>query len=155
MQRAIANTVVQNYGEAIDDLNTCLDIDPNMTLALWQRGVCSAMMNEFNASQGTDSKIKAASARYDLDKAISLSPENAYIYFDRGNLYMAENEFDKAIEDYTKAIECNGNLAEAYYNRGLARIKADHVDEGISDLSKAGELGLYSAYAMIKKHSNH
>jgi tetratricopeptide (TPR) repeat protein len=155
LQRAIANTVVQNYGEAIDDLNTCLDIDPNMTLALWQRGVCSAMMNEFNASQGTDSKIKAVSARYDLDKAISLSPENAYIYFDRGNLYMAENEFDKAIEDYTKAIECNGNLAEAYYNRGLARIKADHVDEGISDLSKAGELGLYSAYAMIKKHSNH
>ena len=46
LQRAIANTVVQNYGEAIDDLNTCLDIDPNMTLALWQRGVCSAMMNE-------------------------------------------------------------------------------------------------------------
>ena len=44
-------------------------------------------------------------------------------------------------------------MAEAYYNRGLALIQTGKKAEGIEDLSQAGELGLYSAYGMIKKYS--
>ena len=152
-QRAVANTVVQNYSEAIDDLNTCLEIDPDMALAWWQRGVCSAMQNEFNATQGIDSQIKVANAVYDLDKACKLMPDNPFIYYDRANIHLAAEEYQQAIDDYTLCLEKNANVAEAYYNRGLARIKAGLQEEGVADLSKAGELGLYSAYGMIKKHS--
>ena len=153
LQRAVTHTVVQNYGEAIDDLTTCLTIDPQMMLAYWQRGVCEAMLNEFNLSQGTDSKIKYASALYDLNKAVELDPGNPYVLYDRGNLHYSQDDYAKAIEDYTAAIEANRNLAEAYFNRGLAYIHSNERQKGIADLSKAGELGLYSAYSMIKKHS--
>ena len=43
-------------------------------------------------------------------------------------------------------------MAEAYYNRGICLIKQNRQDEGIADLSKAGELGLYTAYSLIKKY---
>jgi len=154
LQRAVAHTVVQNYSDAIDDLNTCLEIDPNNALALWQRAVCSAMQNEFNQARGDDSKLKAASAIYDLDKAAQLAPDNPYIYYDRGTIHLARGEYEEAIADFTLCIERNANVSEAYYNRGLAHAKAGRNKEGVADLSKAGELGLYSAYSMIKKYSN-
>ena len=153
LQRAVAHTVMQNYAEAIDDLNTIIGIDPDMALAYWQRGVCEAMMNEFNTSQGIDSKIKNASALFDLNRAIELEPGSAYARYDRGNLYFGQGDYEKAIADYTAAIESNHNVPEAYFNRGLAYIHSGERQKGIADLSKAGELGLYSAYSMLKKHA--
>ncbi|MBP5387563.1 MAG: tetratricopeptide repeat protein [Prevotella sp.] len=152
LQRAVAHTVVQNYGDAIDDLTTALGIDPNFALAYWQRGVCAAVVNEFNTTQGVEAKIKEANALYDLNKALELIPDDPYIHYDRGNLYFSQGDYAKAIEDYDAAI--NGNhLPEAYYNRGLAHIHNGNLQQGIADLSKAGELGIYSAYGMIKKYS--
>ena len=153
LQRAVAYTVVQDYGEAIDDLNTYVSIDADDPLAYWQRGVCEAMTNEVSAPQGIDYQIRNASAMSDFSKALELDPSNAYVYYDRGNLYYAQGDYDKAIEDYTHAIDHNKGLAEAFFNRGLALIHSNKVKEGIEDLSKAGELGLYSAYSMIKKYS--
>ena len=45
-------------------------------------------------------------------------------------------------------------MAEAYYNRGMALIFKGKKDQGIKDLSKAGELGIYTAYSVIKKYRN-
>ena len=153
LQRAVANTVVQSYGEAIDDLNTYIGIDADNPLAFWQRGVCEAMTNEVSAQQGVDYQIRNASAMSDFNRALELDPSNAYVYYDRGNLYFAQGDYGKAIEDYTRALDNNKGLAEAFFNRGLARIHSGQRPEGVADLSKAGELGLYIAYSMIKKYS--
>ena len=56
------------------------------------------------------------------------------------------------MEDFTRALAIDVNLAEAYYNRGLCAIYRKQIEAGISDLSKAGELGLYTAYSIIKKY---
>jgi hypothetical protein len=45
-------------------------------------------------------------------------------------------------------------MAEAYYNRGLARLANKQQTEGYNDLSKAGELGLYTAYSILKRQRN-
>lgn len=153
LQRAVAHTVVQNYADAIDDLTTAIEIDPGLALAYWQRGVCEAMLNESNAPQGMEAKIKGASALHDLNRALELLPDDPYVHYDRGNLYFSQEDYAKAIEDYDAAIEANHNLPEAYFNRGLAHIHSGHQQQGIADLSKAGELGIYSAYGMIKKYA--
>ena len=47
---------------------------------------------------------------------------------------------------YTKDI-----MPEAYFNRGLCLFFSEKKNEAMRDLSKAGELGLYSAYSVMKK----
>ena len=88
----------------------------------------------------------------DLDKAISLDHSNAYLYYNRANIYALQKNYSKAIADYDKAIDLDPRLAEAYYNRGLAYIYSKKTEQGIKDLSKAGELGLVDAYSAIKKY---
>ena len=150
--RAIAYATIQNFDNAIDDLSICLQIDSTSSLAYWQRAVCQAKINEFNASEGTNVDLKSANVLGDLSDAITLAPHNAYLYYNRGNLYAMRRDYQRAIADYSQALKLNQDLAEAWFNRGLAKIYAKHVDEGIEDLSKAGELGLYQAYSVIKKY---
>jgi tetratricopeptide (TPR) repeat protein len=150
-KRALAYSVIQNFDAAIEDLSSYLQIDSVSSLAYWQRAACQSKLNAFNASQGTDVRMKTANVLSDLTEAIRYS-ESAYLYYNRGNVYVQRNDFAHAIEDYSHAISLDGNLAEAYYNRGLARIANKQQAEGISDLSKAGELGLYTAYSIIKKY---
>ena len=152
LQRAVAYTVTQNFDDAINDLTAYLQIDSLSSLAYWQRAACQSMMNEFSASQGMDTRLKAVRTLADFDAALALNPRNPYIYYDRGNVYSQQKDYVKAIDDYSKALELDPNIAEAYYNRGLARIHAGNKDEGIEDLSKAGELGLYEAYGIIKRY---
>jgi hypothetical protein len=56
--------------------------------------------------------------------------------------------------DLNKAIEIEPEFAEAYYNRGLTKIYLDDLDGAAVDLSRAGELGLTSAYNVIKRYCN-
>ena len=153
LRRAVASSVVQNYADAIDDLNTCLEIDNNMALAYWHRAVCLSQEGKATNAQVAETEIREGAAMDDFTKALEFSPNNPYILFDRGNLKLAKGDLQGAIDDYTKAIEGNPHLAEAYYNRGLARINAGKREQGIEDLSKAGELGIYSAYSMIKQNA--
>lgn len=151
LQRGIANSVVQNYADAVRDLTAYIQTDSTSSLAYWQRAVCQARINEYDASRGADVRLKTVGAISDLDKAIELNPNNAYLYFNRGNLHASNKDYARAIEEYDKAIKIDPKLAEAYYNRGIANINLGKEDIGISDLSKAGELGLYDAYSAIKK----
>lgn len=150
LQRAVAYSIIQNYQSAIDDLSTYLQIDSTSAVAYWQRAVCQSRLNDFNAAQGTDVKMKTANVLNDLSDALKLH-ESAYLYYNRGNVYVQRTDYAHAIEDYTRAIGMDANLAEAYYNRGLARLAFKQQQEGIDDLSKAGELGLYQAYSIIKR----
>ncbi len=152
--RAVANGVVQNFADAINDLTIYIQMDSTCVLAYWQRAIYQTRMNEYNASQGADIRLKTASAMSDFNKALEYDSKSAFLYYDRGNLHAQNKDYDKAIEDYDKAIELDSKLAEAYYNRGLAKINDNNIEEGISDLSKAGELGLYGAYSVIKKYSS-
>jgi tetratricopeptide (TPR) repeat protein len=152
-QRAVAYAEIQNFDSAIDDLTTYLQSDTASVLALWQRAYCQSKANDFHAAQGTDVAMKTASVIGDLTEAISLSQQNAYLYYDRATVYAKQADYERAIADYNQALLLDPTLAEAWYNRGLSHLYAGHQQEGVTDLSKAGELGLYTAYSVIKKYS--
>ena len=153
MLRAVTYSSMQNFEDAIDDLTTYLQMDSLSSLALWQRAVCQSKSNEVQAANGTDVDMKTASVLMDLSAAIRLAPRCAYLYYNRACVYVRRKDYGSAIDDYTKAIELDGSLGEAYYNRGLAFVDSGKTNEGVSDFSKAGELGLYTAYSLIKKYS--
>ena len=95
-------------------------------------------------------KLQTARVLSDLTDAIERN-KSAYLYYNRGNVYVARQDYSHAIEDYTQAIKIDEHLAEAYYNRGLAYLAIKQQEAAVRDLSKAGELGLYQAYSIIKR----
>ena len=90
----------------------------------------------------------------DLDNVIRLAPDFAYAYYNRGNVSSLLKDYRAALVDYDKVIELNPDFAEAYFNRGLTHIFLGNNKQGISDLSKAGELGIVSAYNIIKRFTD-
>ncbi len=152
MLRSVVCSSMQNFEGAIDDLTTYLQMDSLSSLALWQRAVCQSKMNEVQASGGAGADMKTAGPLMDFTAAIRLAPQCAYLYYNRGCAYVRRKDYAHAIDDFTKAIALDGSLAEAYYNRGMAYIDSGKTDLGVSDFSKAGELGLYTAYSLIKKY---
>ncbi len=151
MQRAVAYSVVQNYNDALSDLDQVIIEDSTMSIAYWQRAVCQTMMNNFNASHGIDARLKTAGAMSDFNQALRLSPNNAYIHYDRASLHLASGNTASAIADYTTAIRLEPHLAEAYYNRGIIYYNEGDKASAVRDLSKAGELGLFDAYSVMKR----
>jgi tetratricopeptide (TPR) repeat protein len=87
----------------------------------------------------------------DINKAIKLYPDFAEAYYNRANLMAISGKLPEAYDDYTRAIELEPNMGEAYYNRGLVQIFMKDTRKGCMDLSKAGELGILSAYDILKQ----
>jgi tetratricopeptide (TPR) repeat protein len=112
-----------------------------------------------NSTAALQNKMSNENKNYDytaaieeLNRTIALLPSFAYAYYNRGNLKCHSNRMPEAIEDYTAAIERYPYFADAYYNRGLIQIYLHDTDKGCLDMSKAGELGVKSAYNVIKRY---
>ena len=108
-----------------------------------------------NATSQTVTEKEAKSqinlAIADLRVAKEKSPQNSYIYYNLGCIYLNQKTYNPALEAFNKAIEYDSRLPEAYYNRGLIYLHQNDKNKAFADFSKAGQLGLYKAYALMKK----
>ena len=160
--------LVQDLEAAIDDFTQAIIADGSLWLSYYCRAVARYKQMESARNGGNSSQeIKTASMPEDfmmdagmtdyqfiladLNKVIDLAPDFAYSYYNRGNILTWLKDYRAAIVSYNEAIAIEPNLAEAYYNRGLTYIFLGENARGVADLSKAGELGLYSAYNLIKR----
>ena len=87
----------------------------------------------------------------DISAMIEKTPEKASLYYTRGTLLAKQEDYEAAISDFTQALVIDPRMPEAFFNRGLAYVFSGEKKKGLADLSKAGELGLYSAYSVMKK----
>ena len=88
----------------------------------------------------------------DIREALSILPDNAYLYFDLGNLLCLSSQMVGSIDSYDKAISLFPGYGDAYFNRGLVLIYLKDKEKGCIDLSRAGELGVADAYGVISKY---
>ena len=76
----------------------------------------------------------------DFNAALRLSPEEAMIYNNRGNVLLELRHYDEAAKDFSQAIALIPNYGQAFNNRGNARfLLGDHAG-AIADYTKAIEL---------------
>lgn len=156
--RAICMETVSDYQGAFDDLSAAIDMggDEYVWLTHFLRGVLrykrfmvqSNLEGEEVASLQT---VVFELMQKDFDAATRLAPDFAPAWYNLAHALVAQRKYEDAIKAYDQAIVLKPSLAEAYYNRGLTHIYMKNREQGISDLSKAGELGLYSAYNVIKR----
>lgn len=161
--RALDFYLVQDFDNALSDLDEVIARDSTFFPAYFTRAVIHYKQLEFRKRDReydvevvVDKTPQVHSYDYtrvreDLDEVIRLNPEFVYAYYNRGNILAVLKDYRGALADYNKAIELDPRFADAYYNRGLTNIFLGNNREGISDLSKAGELGIFSAYNVIKR----
>lgn len=111
----------------------------------------SMLQNYAEVTAGNVPKAGKKMTLSDITAMIEKTPEKAELYYMRGTVLARQGDYDDAVADFTKALELDDRMPEAYFNRGLAYAFSGKKKEGLRDLSKAGELGLYSAYSVMKK----
>ena len=63
-----------------------------------------------------------------LNKAIEIDPENGELFYQLGNIYYTNSDYQNAIDNYSVAIQHNSNLENTFHNRGLAYVQVEEYD---------------------------
>jgi tetratricopeptide (TPR) repeat protein len=76
-----------------------------------------------------------------FNKAISLKPDFAMAYNERGYVYYELVRYEEAIADYTKSISLDPDYPGAYYNRAyLLYFELEDYDAAVLDLTESIKL---------------
>ncbi len=179
--RAMDFSLIQDYENALKDMDRAIKIAPHMTMAHFARAVIRTRQLEYhsqlvrepalldNSSNDIElsilndlpgitrrSELSLESIEYDAilkeyDAVIRIAPDFIFAYYNRAEIFIIEKDYRAAIADYTKAINLEPQFAEAYFNRGISRLSIGETREGLDDLRKAGELGVVQSYSIIKR----
>lgn len=168
--RAMDYLMVRNPDASIADAKAALSLNEDFTMAHFLLANAKYLKYRMAKAGGsedseTDAKTQAMLHQREqtailqdviksLDDVLKLSPKNVYALYDKGNAFIALNDYTAAISCYTKALEIKPDLAAAYYNRGLMYLRMGNKELGVSDLSKAGELGILPSYNVLKRMNN-
>jgi tetratricopeptide (TPR) repeat protein len=88
---------------------------------------------ELSTTEWNERGLNARSLRDSLrffSEAISLSPDYADAYFNRGQIYVAMGDSEKALKDFNQVIDLNPKDSVAYIWRGLVNLSiSGHLDK--------------------------
>ncbi len=166
---ALEYMLVNEFEQAIQMFSNCIANKTHPVLSLFGRGTAYIKQADesgyvTNADEsGTQTKPSQTNnpaktffynqAIKDFTEIIEMSPDFAEAYYNRASAFFALADYKSALDDLDEAVRLKPDFADAYYNIGIIKIISGKTKEGIDNLSKAGELGIYSAYSIIKKYN--
>ena len=151
--------------EAIDDLNTAIEINPRLAEAYYHRALVirkyfrrdEEAIDDLNIAieinpRFVDAYLARASVKIhledgrseeaidDLDRVIQMNSLNEDHYYKLGTLNTSLERHAEAIAHLDKVIEINPRSARAYYARGIANIRLGRHEAARADLKRLLEL---------------
>jgi tetratricopeptide (TPR) repeat protein len=128
-----------DYNGAILDYNKSIELDPNYSIAIYNRGLSKYELEDY------------LEAIKDFDKAIELGYKNPNLYSTRGLCNYKIKDYYEFLWDYDKAIELDPNVAFYYVNRGVAKEMTSNPYGAITDYSEAISINPDYALAYFKR----
>jgi len=148
------------FDEAIAEFDRAIAIEPDFARAYTNRGFAYYKKN--NIKRAFDDWNKAIELKSDpvayrnlgwyytekgdyekafsaCDKAVKLRLDYGHGYECRARVYLRQNNYDKAIEDYSRVIEIKPE-ASAYYGRAEAHFSKKEYSQAIADFSNGIKL---------------
>ncbi len=129
---AYAYVKAELYDDAIEYYQLAIKLNPD---AEWTSIVCHALgaiyaeiKNNFEAAEAT------------FNAGMILDPKNVDIQLSLGDLYMAQNDIDRAIKTYCDAIAVEPENYLTYAKTGLALWEKDYLEESIVAFHKSIDL---------------
>ena len=155
LRRAIDYYHIRDFENAVSDMTCLIQTYGTDPLALVLRAQCRFAQLEVSrtTASASDLRLGYLMALQDYDKATDMMPDAPFLYYNIGCLQVQLADYAAARKSFDRAIELDPRFPSAYYGRGVAGILAGQTEQGLSDLSQAGELGIYTAYNLIKKYS--
>jgi len=163
----------KNYSEALQKLNSVIEIKPELIEPYFYRGIIKYQLNDFVGADADLTKtitmnpyytsayhylgiVKSnmfdfSSAISHINKAIGLSSYDASIYLTKGIIYLQMNETEKAISSFNESVKLNNQIAETYLNIGIAHLIRKEYNESLKNLNKAIKLNSFFADAFARK----
>lgn len=89
-------------------------------------------------------------AKYSILEAIALKPKVSKYHTHLGDLYISQNNTDKAIEEYAKAIKINPKDSFAYYNKAAAYCEKGLLSDAYINLIEVVKLNPLDEHAINK-----
>src|SRR6218665_510584 len=165
--RADLYSAVNRYTLSIADYSKSLQLDSSNVITWFSRANARYNLLELlyafdkQVAQSTNPAMPYKKKVYDgltyelilsdYSKALKLSPDFAYAWFNSATAKAKLEDYTGAIEDYTKALAYDSTLSEVYYNRGLLYLILKDYLSACRDLSKAGEQGITESYSVMKR----
>ncbi len=162
--RAMDFITLRDYRSAIADLDRAIAIMPDYSPAYMLRAQARLRLKDAGTESVPSHHMDALTARSmerqntdlilaDLDKAISLTNSNPFAIYNKGVVLLGLGRTEEALDLFNTAIGLKPDFGEAYFNRGYTFFRQGRRTEGMNDLSRAGELGVISAYNLMKRIS--
>lgn len=157
LRRALDYYHVRDFENAIADMNDFLQQDPSSLVGLMLRAQCRFAQLEVSkaTASASDLRLGYLMVQQDYNRALELQPDSPYLLYNAACLMVQLSDYSGALQLFDKALAVDAKFPDAYYSRGVTHILAGQVEQGLTDLSQAGELGLYTAYSLIKHYSTH
>ena len=77
--------------------------------------------------------------------------KSADAFSNRGAVYLQQDKFDMAVQDFNSALDLAPDDGDMVYNRGVALIAKGEVQKGKIDLIRADALGQKTASEVLKR----
>lgn len=129
---AYAFVQAELYDDAIEYYQKAIKLNPDKK---WTSIVCQALGAIYYQIKGN---YEAAIASFQA--GIILDPENNEILLSLGDVYMVQNDLDKAIRAYCDSISVNSDDYRSYSKAGIALWEKDYTEEAIVAYHRAIEL---------------
>ena len=125
IENILKNFKNKNYKEALLELNKILIIDPNSVEKLNLRGVILQVLK------------KPEEARKDWIKSLSINNKYFDAYFNLGNSYMDEKNYNQAEIYYNQAAICQPQNFKIYYQLGFLCLKKNELQKSCDFFNKS------------------
>lgn len=126
----------QKYEDLIRDLDTAVDLCPNLARAFVNRASALGALERYDE------------AFRDFERALELDPDSYNAYLNRCIHKSRLGRYDEAIVDINKAISLDLNIPTAYIVRGDILMKLELYGEAILDFERAIQLNPYDTTAL-------
>lgn len=135
----------KNYEGALIDLNTSIDLNPDVFFSYYNRANVKIKLGDFNGSID------------DSNKAIDIIPNFALAYFARGLARVKLKDLENGLSDFNKVISIDDKFAFAYIMRGLIKYNIDkeNLTAALSDLNKGIALDIDNGFFYINRGGLH
>ena len=119
--RALTNILLGKDDEALNDLNTAIDLGSKWSGDYINRGMLYYKQHNFR------------NALSDFDKAVESDPNNMQCWYDRAVLRNELGDYNRALDDINHALDLDTSRTEVYYQRGLINMQLRQWQAAIND----------------------